>query len=135
MLAQDFIGKSSSLIASTLSTYMRLQNHRYLFMLLPLTVTIVFSAGRAGAQADNAPATKSQNILYAELDKVPAKASSRHNPLERDLDAVEAGGKLYGLHCAECHGATGEGGNASKKGPSLRAPEVQQATPGTLFWL
>ena len=35
-------------------------------------------------------------------------------------------------HCAECHGDKAEGG---KKGPNLRAPEVQNATPGTLFWL
>ena len=57
------------------------------------------------------------------------------NPLERDPDAVAAGEKLYGLHCAECHGQSGEGGTGAKKGPSLRANEVQQATPGTLFWL
>jgi mono/diheme cytochrome c family protein len=36
------------------------------------------------------------------------------------------------MHCAECHGANADGG---KKGPSLRAEDVQQATPGALFWL
>jgi mono/diheme cytochrome c family protein len=45
---------------------------------------------------------------------------------------LAAGAKLFELHCAECHGANADGG---KKGPSLRAQEVQQATPGTLFWL
>ena len=114
---------------------MRIPHHRYLFILSPLVAGLLFSAGQVVAQADPNPATKSQNILYAELEKVPSKASARHNPMERDHDAVQAGGKLYGLHCAECHGATGEGGNAAKKGPSLRAPEIQQATPGTLFWL
>ena len=43
-----------------------------------------------------------------------------------------AGAKLFDLHCAECHGEMAEGG---RKGPSLRADEVQQATPGTLFWI
>ena len=70
--------------------------------------------------------------LYDELTKAPKKAAERHNPLENDPDAVGAGGKLYELHCLECHGETADGG---KKGPSLRAPAVQQATPGTLFWL
>jgi mono/diheme cytochrome c family protein len=70
--------------------------------------------------------------LYAPLAKAPKKAVRRRNPLENDPDAVLAGGKLFDEHCAECHGDTAYGG---KKGPSLRAPEVQQATPGTLFWL
>jgi len=84
----------------------------------------------------SAPASaRSENVLYAELAKVPAKAASRRNPMENDRDAVAAGGKLFTIHCAECHGETGEGGKGSKKGPSLRVEEVQQATPGTLFWL
>ena len=57
---------------------------------------------------------------------------ARRNPLEADPEAVAAGAKLFEQHCMECHGATAEG---AKKGPSLRAAEVQQATPGTLFWL
>ncbi|MBI3477894.1 MAG: c-type cytochrome [Acidobacteria bacterium] len=70
--------------------------------------------------------------IYAELAKAPEKARSRANPLSSDPDAVAAGKKLFEAHCAECHGDTAEGG---KKGPSLRAAEVQQATPGTLFWV
>lgn len=69
---------------------------------------------------------------YTELAKVPAKARDRHNPLESDSDAVAAGGKLFEQHCAECHGHTAQGG---RRAPSLRGREVQQATPGTLFWL
>ena len=70
--------------------------------------------------------------VYAELAKVPKKAAARRNPLENDPDAVAAGANLYDQHCAECHGEMAEGG---KKGPSLRADPVQQATPGTLFWI
>lgn len=87
-----------------------------------------FLAGYSSA-ADSNP--------YAELTKVPAKESARPNPMANDPDAVAAGGKLFGLHCAECHGTNAEGGNGKgkKKGPSLKASEIQQATPGTLFWL
>ena len=70
--------------------------------------------------------------VYAELAKAPRKAVARRNPLEGDPDAVAAGANLFDQHCAECHGELAEGG---KKGPSLRADPVQQATPGTLFWI
>lgn len=70
--------------------------------------------------------------VYAELAKAPEKARNRLNPLENDSEAVAAGRLLFEDHCAECHGDKAEGG---KKGPNLRAPEVQNSTPGTLFWL
>jgi len=73
--------------------------------------------------------------VYAELGKAPEKARNRVNPMENDADSIAAGRLLFEDHCAECHGETAEGGRGRKKGPSLRAPEVQNATPGTLFWL
>jgi mono/diheme cytochrome c family protein len=84
----------------------------------------------ASAQAAEAPRT--HNPVYAPLAKAPKKAADRRNPLQDDLDALVGGAKLFALHCAECHGEMGEGG---KKAPSLMADEVQQSTPGTLFWL
>jgi mono/diheme cytochrome c family protein len=101
------------------------------FLALALAVLCAgFLAGYSSA-ADANP--------YAELTKVSAKDSARPNPMEHDPDAVAAGGKLYDLHCAECHGENAEGGKENskrkKKGPSLRAPEIQQAPPGALFWL
>jgi cytochrome c oxidase cbb3-type subunit 3 len=52
------------------------------------------------------------------------------NPYEGNPDAVRAGAKLYGRHCAQCHGVDAEGyGHA----PSLRSPTVQTATPEALF--
>jgi mono/diheme cytochrome c family protein len=90
-------------------------------------VTLVSSA-----QSDNASRTRDDKSIYAELKKAPAKAAAKHNPLESDPEAAAAGAKLFQLHCAECHGATADGG---KKGPSLRSEDVQRATPGALFWL
>jgi mono/diheme cytochrome c family protein len=84
------------------------------------------------AQSDNASRAQDDKSVYAELKKAPAKAAAKHNPLESDPEAAAAGAKLFQLHCAECHGATAEGG---KKGPSLRSEDVQQASPGALFWL
>lgn len=85
--------------------------------------------------AQQKSADGSGNAIYEELSKVPAKAASRTNPLEKDPDAVPAGAKLFSQHCAECHGDNAEGGKGKKAGPSLRAPEIQQSTPGALFWL
>lgn len=73
--------------------------------------------------------------VYAELGKAPEKARGRVNPLEKDAEAVAAGRLLFADHCAECHGGNAEGGSGRKKGPSLRAPEVQNAAPGAIFWL
>ena len=92
---------------------------------LALTVPLI------SAQKESAPAQKDDSV-YAELAKAPKKAVARRNPMENDPEAKPAGAKLFDLHCAECHGENAEGG---RKGPSLRAREVQQATPGTLFWI
>jgi mono/diheme cytochrome c family protein len=73
-----------------------------------------------------------EKSVYAELADVPEKARVRHNPLEGRLGAVGAGRKLFNEHCAECHGYAAEG---TRKGPSLRADQVRQASPGTLFWI
>jgi mono/diheme cytochrome c family protein len=77
-------------------------------------------------------APKYDPAVYAELQKAPEKARNRANPLQNDPDAVAAGAILFQQHCAECHGSSAQG---SRKAPNLLAPEVQKATPGTLFWL
>ena len=98
--------------------------------ILALCLAIMMPLGGAAAQSGNASSPRKD--VYSELTKAPKKAVERHNPLEADPEAVLAGGKLFEQHCSECHGEMAEG---AKKGPSLRAAEVQQATPGTIFWV
>ena len=69
---------------------------------------------------------------YAVLAEAPEKARLRNNPFEGDPQAVAAGKKLFEQHCAECHGQKGGG---SMRGANLLRDEIQQATPGTLFWV
>jgi mono/diheme cytochrome c family protein len=100
-------------------------------------VTIVFSVLVFGClitpmAAQPADAEKKEDSVYAPLTKAPKKAVTRRNPLHSDPQAVAAGEKLFGLHCAECHGEMAQGG---RKAPSLLADPVQQATPGALFWI
>jgi mono/diheme cytochrome c family protein len=95
-----------------------------------LAAMLMLAASLTAAQTSG-PARKDESV-YAALGKAPQKAATRRNPLESDSDAVLGGRKLFALHCAECHG---EGADGTRKAPSLRADEVQQATAGTLFWL
>jgi cytochrome c oxidase cbb3-type subunit 2 len=96
-----------------------------------LFLGISFSSSQ---NTDSAPAKSGKNVasVYAELAKAPEKARAKRNPFEGDPDAVAAGRNLFEQHCEECHGAGAEGG---KKGPNLRAPEVQEAPPGAIFWI
>lgn len=97
-----------------------------------LLLGVALAVAPAGAQTEASPHGKKPPADYAELGRAPKKAIKRSNPLQGDPDAAAAGAKLFDLHCAECHGEMAEGG---RKGPSLRAVEVQRATPGALFWL
>jgi len=66
------------------------------------------------------------------LEHVPDSDRHRANPYSGQTDAVAAGSRLFSDHCAKCHGQDALG---SKKKPSLRTPEVQQASDGEIFWL
>lgn len=102
-------------------------------VIMVLLGAVIESGGRAAGQSAGAMKAQGKGAsVYAELERAPEKARARRNPLEQDPDAVAAGRNLFEQHCAECHGAGGGGG---KKGPSLRAAEVQDAVPGTIFWI
>lgn len=94
-------------------------------------LSLVIAAAQ-NADSDKSDSVRKDTSVYAELMKAPKKAVSRRNPLVHDPDAVAGGAKLFSQHCAECHGDMAQG---TKKAPSLLAEEVQQASPGTLFWL
>lgn len=69
--------------------------------------------------------------LQQVLKSVPERARLKRNPMGDDPEAAVAGGKLFGQHCAECHGRMAEGGKA----PPLAGIEMQRATPGEIFWI
>lgn len=97
-----------------------------------LAVSFVLAQSQNADKPAAGAVLKYDPAIYAELQKAPEKARNRANPLQNDPDAVAAGAILFRQHCAECHGNSAQG---SRKAPSLLAPEVQRATPGTLFWL
>jgi mono/diheme cytochrome c family protein len=101
--------------------------------ILFLAVSVVLAQGQNAVDKPAAGAApKYDPSIFAELQKAPEKARKRANPLQNDPDAVTAGAILFEQHCAECHGDAARGG---KKGPSLRASEVQASAPGAIFWI
>ena len=102
-------------------------------LLLPILILFVFSeiVPRAGAQ-DHSNQPAKRDTAYDEIAQAPAKARAKRNPLESDPEAIAAGRALFEQHCQECHGRSAEG---ARRGPSLRAQEVQTAEPGAIFWI
>lgn len=114
---------------------------QFLGLALVFAATLIAIAADAAFRPSSAKALPLKNthykyqddaLVYAELAKAPEKARAKRNPLANDPDAVAAGANLFDQHCAECHGDAGEG---SRKGPSLLKGPVQNAEPGSLFWL
>jgi mono/diheme cytochrome c family protein len=67
------------------------------------------------------------------MKKVPQREHDRANPYQSQADAVAAGKRLFGDHCAPCHGENAEG---KKKKPALTSERIQQqATEGDIHWL
>lgn len=94
-----------------------------------MAILVCFALQLRAQREDHSGSRKSD---YSVLSETPAKARGKQNPLERDREAVAAGGKLFEQHCSGCHGKKAGG---TRRGVSLLGPEVQQATPGTLFWV
>jgi glucose/arabinose dehydrogenase len=61
----------------------------------------------------------------------PVSAASLENPYRGQAPAARAGGELYAVHCAVCHGHRAEGtGNI----PPLAHGPVQSVPDGQVFW-
>ena len=102
------------------------------------TCVVLFGFSAAAYSRQEAPKDsknskkKDKASVYAELEKAPEKSRAKANPLANDPQAPVAGRILFEEHCEECHGKDATG---TKKAPSLRVPEVQDAAPGTIFWV
>jgi len=96
-----------------------------------LAAACVLALLAASAEAQSETPGSSKRFADA-LGQAPEKARARHSPVEQEQDAVAAGGKLFELHCAECHGRKASG---TRRGPSLLGEEMQQAPPGAIFWV
>jgi mono/diheme cytochrome c family protein len=97
-----------------------------------LMASFVIASLARGQKQKSAGVYKADALVYAELSKAPEKAKAKRNPMENAKDSAAAGQNLFEQHCSECHGDSAEG---TRKAPSLRAAEVQNAAPGAIFWI
>jgi mono/diheme cytochrome c family protein len=115
---------------------MRMSDRVSLAAIFTAAILLFVSIGSAQqGNSDPAAAAKAARQKASgdsELDRAPQKARARPNPLEHDPEAVATGKKLFGLHCAECHGEAAEG---THKAPGLHDSEVQDAPHGAIFWV
>jgi mono/diheme cytochrome c family protein len=61
----------------------------------------------------------------------PGAAAAKANPLAGSPELAAGGRKLFQRHCAQCHGAEGQG---LKNAADLQLPVVQQQSDGALWW-
>ena len=66
------------------------------------------------------------------VQQAPPRAKALSNPFEGQQRAQRAGAKLFERECAACHGP---GGIGMRKAPPLNQADVQEASPGALFWV
>lgn len=66
------------------------------------------------------------------VQQAPPRAKPPSNPFEGQQRAQRAGAKLFARECAACHGPDGIG---MRKAPPLKQADVQEASPGALFWV
>ena len=69
---------------------------------------------------------------HSHWDHIPAKDHARLNPLAGQPEAIPAGARIYGDHCAECHKTDARGDG--RKRPSLRTEQLRNASDGDIEW-
>jgi len=99
------------------------------FLAISLTMSAVLALVLSGQEEGK---HRGKESAFAELAKVPERYRLKENPLSHDSEAPAAGAVLFEEHCEECHGRGALGG---RRAPNLRAPEVQAAEPGSLFYI
>lgn len=100
--------------------------------MMAMTWISTLHTSQVRAQESRPKGSGNDEKVYAPMERVPAEARERPNPLGDDTDAITAGGKLYEQHCEECHGLKAEG---TRRGPSLLKEPIAQASSGALFWI
>jgi mono/diheme cytochrome c family protein len=99
---------------------------------LCISATLAAWSAALGGQQEAEAGKAAKDLVYSEIEKAPEKARAKRNPYEQNIEAISAGRILFEQRCAECHGNSAIG---SKKAPSLRAVEIQNASPGAIFWI
>ena len=87
------------------------------------------ASGSSASQTQIPAPRRSDNIRLRGIVQSPQEGRRAPQPARADRDAVAAGAKLYALHCAECHGETGEGGKGPRKLRAFAQPKCSKPLP------
>jgi mono/diheme cytochrome c family protein len=68
------------------------------------------------------------------IQRAAKVAPPRSNPFANNMEAAQAGAKLFSHACSYCHGQSGVG-NGRKRTPPLTTPLVKNADAGVLFYV
>lgn len=77
---------------------------------------------------------------YVMTNGISSEYASKKNPLQLTTANIEAGKKLYGQNCAQCHGPTGLGDGQAGKALNPRpanvaaASKMPMASDSYLYW-
>jgi len=102
--------------------------------LLFLGVVLLVTFGAARAQQTN-------SAQEAAPGPIPAEDAAKKNPVKPTPEGLAEAKKLYGYHCAMCHGANGDGKGDLVDSMKLqlndwRNPEsIAKYTDGALFYI
>jgi mono/diheme cytochrome c family protein len=103
-----------------------------------LCVGVVLGVTAGFARTKN---LKSQDPQEAPPAPIPAEAAAKKNPVKPTSEGITAARKLYGYHCAMCHGAEGDGKGELATDMKLKLKDWRDAnslakmTDGELFYI
>ena len=98
---------------------------------LALTASLLISSFVLAQEAKPAPRTA--------YHPVPVMAAREPNPVKPTSESIEAGKKIFGYDCAQCHGAAGNA--LTETGKDLKVPDLtdpavlKDRTDGALFYI
>jgi mono/diheme cytochrome c family protein len=97
-------------------------------------ITLIAFGAALAQQKGNSPAEQAPG-------PIPADDAAKKNPVKPTTEGLAAARKLYGYHCAMCHGKDGDGKGDLADSMSLqlndwRNPEsISKYTDGALFYI
>jgi mono/diheme cytochrome c family protein len=107
-----------------------------------LSVVLILGLGAALAQQkDTKDKPKDAPAAEPAPPPVPQDDSAKKNPVKPTADGLAVAKKLYGYHCAMCHGANGDGKGDLAEQMKLQLSDWRQPdalskyTDGALFYI
>lgn len=84
-------------------------------VICPILCFLLLSCGGSYAEPESTPSPPEESTTSSAETASAATATPEPSAAPTTFaEQVSLGQKLYGAHCAECHGASGEGGKAPK---------------------